>query len=93
MIPNGFLPIAYVYFCSLTILYGVISVFVMRSIVLSIYLRQVMAGATVKMLPFHPDKCGGLQSVSRLGLRNQYTLSVLGVNVVLLVVTSRTLTW
>jgi hypothetical protein len=71
----------------------VIVVFALRSIVLSLYLLQLMEGATFRMLPFHPDKCGGLQPVGRLGLRNQYTLSILGVNVVLLLMTSRHLHW
>ena len=55
------------------------------------YLWRLMAGAIVKMVPFHPDRCGGLQPVGWLGLRNQYTLSVLGMNVVLLLMTSRRL--
>jgi hypothetical protein len=40
------------------------------------------------MLPFHPDKCGGLRPVGQLGLRNQTTLSILGLNVVILAVVS-----
>jgi len=91
---TGLLPVvAYVYQYSLTLLYGVIVVFVIRSIVLSLYLSQLLAHATIRMLPFHPDKCGGLRPVGRLGLRNQYTLSILGVNVVLLAMTSRHLHW
>ena len=70
-----------------------IVVFALRSIVLSLYLMELMSDATFRMLPFHPDKCGGLQPVGRLGLRNQYTLSILGVNVVLLLMTSRHLHW
>ena len=90
---SGLLPIAYVYQYSLTLLYAVIVVFALRSIVLSLYLLELMSDATFRMLPFHPDKCGGLQSVGRFGLRNQYTLSILGVNVVLLLMTSRHLHW
>lgn len=90
---SGLLPIAYVYQYSLTLLYAVIVVFALRSIVLSLYLLELMSDATFRMLPFHPDKCGGLQPVGRLGLRNQYTLSILGVNVVLLLMTSRHLHW
>jgi hypothetical protein len=90
---GGLLPIAYVYQYSLTLLYAVIVVFVLRSIVLSLYLSELMSDATIRMLPLHPDKCGGLQPVGRLGLRNQYTLSILGVNVVLLLMTSHHLHW
>ena len=90
---SGLLPIAYVYQYSLTLLYAVIVVFVLRSIVLSLYLLHLMSEAKIRILPFDPDKCGGLQPVSRLGLRNQYTLSILGVNVVLLLMTSRDLHW
>ena len=86
---SGLLPIAYFYQYSLSLLYGVIVLFVLRSIVLSLYLLQVMSKAKIRILPFDPDKCGGLQPVSKLGLRNQYTLSILGINVVLLLMTLR----
>jgi hypothetical protein len=41
------------------------------------------------MLPFHPDKSAGLRPMGHLGLRNQYALTVCGVNVLLLALISR----
>jgi hypothetical protein len=40
-------------------------------------------------LPFHPDKAGGLRPVGHLGLRNQYALSLFGVNVALLLLVNQ----
>jgi hypothetical protein len=76
----------YVYLCCIILLYAMVIVYVTRCIVLSLFLRALVAGAPLRILPLHPDKCGGLRPVGRLGLRNQYTLTVLGINIVLLLV-------
>ena len=44
-----------------------------------------MAHAEIRTLPFHPDNSAGLRPVGHLGLRNQYALTVYGVNLVLLI--------
>jgi hypothetical protein len=88
---SGPLPIAYVFQYALTLLYAVITLYVVRSVALSLYLHDQMSNSTIRMLPFHPDKCGGLQPVGKLGLRNQYALSVLGINVILLFIVARQL--
>jgi hypothetical protein len=45
------------------------------------------------MLPFHPDRCGGLRPFGRFALRNQYLLTILGINIAcLVIVTVRYLT-
>jgi hypothetical protein len=36
------------------------------------------------MLPLHPDRSGGLRPVGHLGLRNQYLISILSINIILL---------
>lgn len=76
----------YVYLYCIILLYTLIIVYVTRCIVVSLFLRALVAGAPLRILPLHPDKCGGLRPVGRLGLRNQYTLTVLGINIVLLLV-------
>ncbi len=55
---------------------------------ISFFLNDVVNSSQISLLPFHPDKCGGLRPVGRLGLRNQYTLTILGLNIVLLIVGS-----
>jgi hypothetical protein len=70
--------------------YALISIYVLRSLGACFLLRDVVSHAQLHLLPFHPDKAGGLRPVGRLGLRNEYVLSVFGINVVLLVVVSLT---
>ena len=81
-------PAGYVYLFCITLLYALITIYVVRGIWISRFLRDLVAPATIHLLPFHPDKCGGLRPVGQLGLRNQYTLTVLGINIVILVVIS-----
>lgn|GEM_PF-1354579 len=78
------LPVGYVYVYCIALLYALITMYVLRSILISVFLNQLVQRAELHMMPFHPDKCGGFRPVSRLGLRNQYTLTILGLNVVLL---------
>lgn len=78
------LPVGYVYVYCIALLYALITMYVLRSILISVFLNQLVRRAELHMMPFHPDKCGGFRPVSRLGLRNQYTLTILGLNVVLL---------
>lgn len=64
--------------------YSAVSVFVVRSITTIFFLRDLVRHSTIQIIPFHPDKCGGLSPVGILGLRNQYLLSAVGINVMLL---------
>jgi hypothetical protein len=76
---------SWVYSYCIALLYIVVILYVVRSILLARFIRAlVMVAAPLRILPLHPDKCGGLRPVGRLGLRNQYTLTVLGINLVLL---------
>jgi hypothetical protein len=68
--------------------YTMVPVYVLRSLAISFLMRDVVAHAQLGILPLHPDHCGGLRPVGQLGLRNQYGLSVFGVNVVLLAAVS-----
>lgn len=82
------LPVGFVYLYAIFIFYSVAPVFILRGIATSIFLRDVVAHARLRMLPLHPDKSGGLRPVGRLGLRNQYLLTIFGLNVVILVIVS-----
>jgi hypothetical protein len=59
-------------------------IYLFRNIALSLLLGDIVRHARLQLLPWHPDRCGGLRPVGRLGLRNQYALSIFGVNVVLM---------
>ncbi len=83
--PTGVVgPIGAVYLACITLLYAVIAIFVVRSIAIACFLGGLVKRVSVRLLPFHPDGSGGLQPVGRLGLRNQYTLTVLGLNIAIL---------
>lgn len=74
----------YVY--CIAVFYAVIILYVTRCVAISFFLRAVVraADAPLSILPLHPDRCGGLRPVGRVGLRNQYTLTILGINLLLL---------
>ncbi len=64
--------------------YFACSVFITRNIATIVFLRDIVRNSVIQIIPFHPDKCGGLNPVGVLGLRNQYLLSLIGINVILL---------
>lgn len=79
----------YVFLYTIFAFYSFIPIYVCRNAAMTAFLKAVVgAGSQLRMLPFHPDKCGGLRPVGRLGLRNQYLLTVFGLNVVLLATVS-----
>jgi hypothetical protein len=87
---NGhLLPVGFVFLYCIFLFYAVVPVYAVRNIAISLFFKDIVAHAELHMLPLHPDKCGGLRPVGRLGLRNQYALTMLGLNLVLLVVISR----
>jgi len=83
------LGVGVVFLFCIFLFYSLIPIYVLRSFAVSVFLKDLVAHAEIHMLPFHPDKSGGLRPVGYLGLRNQYALTVCGVNVVLLVLISR----
>lgn len=84
--PDGRLGVvAWAYTYGITLLYAMVIIYVWRCVTISGFLRALVAASPLRLLPFHPDRCGGLRPVGRLGLRNQYTLTVLGLNIVLLI--------
>jgi hypothetical protein len=81
---NGLLPVGWVYLFCIFIFYAVATVYVVRNLAIALLLRAVVKKAKVRLLPLHPDRAGGLRPVGRLGLRNQYALTLIGFNVALL---------
>jgi hypothetical protein len=65
-----------------------IAVYVVRTVATSLFLRALVARAETKLVPFHPDQCGGLRPVGVLGLRDQYLLTIFGINVILVFIVS-----
>jgi hypothetical protein len=83
---NGKLLLAgYVFLYCIFVFYALATVYVFRNLAIALLLRDIVAHAQLHMLPLHPDKAGGLRPVGRLGLRNQYALTLFGLNVVILV--------
>jgi hypothetical protein len=82
--PSGPLRlVGVVYWYCITILYFVIAYYCYRCIQQAYLLRDLVHRSTISVRPFHPDGCGGLHPIGALGLRNQYTLTVLGLNIVI----------
>jgi hypothetical protein len=82
------LPVGFVFLYCIFLFYALIPVYVLRNIAVALLFKDVVSHAQLRLLPLHPDKSGGLRPVGRLGLRNQYVLTLFGLNVVLLVITS-----
>ena len=82
------LPAGAVYLYCIFLFYCLVPVYVVRSVAVSLLLKALMARAQLRMLPLHPDKSGGLRPVGRLALRNQYLLTLFGLNIVIMVAVS-----
>ena len=78
--------IAFLY--CITLYYAVLPVYILRSVVTAMFLRDFVGRSVVRLVPFHPDHCGGLRPVGSLGLRNQYLLSIYGFNLASLIFVS-----
>jgi hypothetical protein len=81
-------PIGALFLLSVCMFFAVVAFYIIRTFAISFLLANVVRFGDIRMLPFHPDKCGGLRPVGRLALRNQYGLTVMGINVVLFALTS-----
>lgn len=73
-------PIGPVFLWSIFLFYGLIPIFAARCIAISLFFRDLAAFSEFSVLPFHPDRSGGFRPVGEVGLRNQYALSIIGLN-------------
>ena len=85
---GGLLPIGVAFLFCLWFFYGVITLYVFRNIAIAFLFNDIVKRTDLHLLPLHPDRSGGLHPVGQLGLRNQYVLMLLGVNLVLLIAVS-----
>ncbi|MGB2987250.1 MAG: hypothetical protein WBE26_15380 [Phycisphaerae bacterium] len=69
------------------VLYLVVTLYGVRAVCTVLFLRSMVQHSTVKMNPFHSDRCGGLAPIGQIGIRNQYLLAVAGVNIAVAVIT------
>ena len=72
------------YLFGITAFYTIATIYVSRSFCISLFCSDLLKPSKLSMVPGHPDKCGGLRPIGFLGLRNQYLLSVFGVNLIFL---------
>ncbi|MBZ5491712.1 MAG: hypothetical protein LAO76_12350 [Acidobacteriia bacterium] len=87
--PDGKLvSVGYVFLVCCAFCYAFVPLFIIRCLGFFFFLKDVVSKAELHLLPFHPDRCGGLRSVGRIGMRNQYVLTFFGINVVLLIIVS-----
>jgi hypothetical protein len=75
----------WVYLYCIFLFYWTVSVYVVRTFSAGLFLRELVNSARVSPIPLHPDHCGGLRPVGVLGLRTQYMLMVLGINLLFLI--------
>jgi hypothetical protein len=78
---GALLGVGYINLYCIFLFFALIPLYMLRNITISLLLWDITARAQVHLLPLHPDKCGGLRPVGRLGLRNQYGLTVFGLNI------------
>jgi hypothetical protein len=77
-------PVGYLYLWCLFLFYLVATIYAARCVAIIVFLRDLVGQAAIKLVPFHPDRCGGLRPVGEIGLRQQYALSIVGINLALL---------
>lgn len=71
----------YAYMAGVAVFYAILMIYIVRGIALAVLLKSMANGWNVVLSPLHPDGCGGLQPLGRIGLRNQYSLTLLGINI------------
>lgn len=82
------LPVGWLFLTGVWLFYSILLIYVIRTIYFSVFLADIVRNGKINMMPFHPDKAGGLRPVGTLGLRNQYGLTVLGLNIVTFALTT-----
>lgn len=79
----------WIYLVVVSLFYFVAIVYVGRTLSVAAFLYDLVARAKLQIFLFHPDNSGGLQPIGRIGLRNQYPLTMFGLNIVILVLVSK----
>jgi len=76
----------YAYMIGIALFYMLLITYIVRGVAMAVLLKSVANECTIKLIPLHPDGCGGLQPLGRMGLRNQYALTILGINIAVLAI-------
>ena len=80
-------PNEYAYLWGIAVFYAVLIFYIGRGVALAVLLKGVANKWEIRLTPLHPDGCGGLRPLGRIGLRNQYALTILGINIAVLAAT------
>jgi hypothetical protein len=85
-VTGGYVNVAgWVELCwQLPLFYWITVVYVSQGMALIVLLFRLTRNFEIEVFPFHYDNCSGLRIVGRLGLRNQYLLAVIGLNLLAL---------
>ena len=79
-------PSGWIYLCwQLPLFYWIVGVYISQGLATVALLFSLTRNFEVAVSPFHHDNCCGLRAVARTGLRNQYLLAVVGMNLLALV--------
>ena len=80
-------PTGYAYMAGIALFYALLMIYIARGVAMAWLLKSIANEWTIVLSPLHPDGCGGLQPLGRIGLRNQYALTILGINIALVAIT------
>ena len=79
----------WVYLCwQIPVFYWIASIYVCQGLATIALLFSLTRNFEIEVSPFHHDNCCGLREVGQIGLRNQYLLAVIGLNILALVAVS-----
>ncbi|MDY6837245.1 MAG: hypothetical protein SWH78_04640 [Thermodesulfobacteriota bacterium] len=79
ILPGLFFP-----FIQVPLMCVAVTLYIVRSIVTISFLFDVVKNSMVHIHPFSADNAGGLSPIAVFGLRNQYVLAAVGINLALL---------
>ena len=71
-------------FWQIPLLYWLGTIYISQGIATTFLLFSITRNFEIKIWPFHYDNCCGLKAVGYIGLRNQYLLAVVGLNLLAL---------
>jgi hypothetical protein len=80
---NKFSVAGWIYLCCVFLFYFIVIVYILRVWSESSFLLDLVKHAKIKLKPFHYDNCCGLALIGKLGLRHQYLLTAIGINLMI----------
>jgi hypothetical protein len=91
--PNGQINMAGWFYLLwfLPLFWGIVIIYVLRGVTTMFFFRHVVSASKIHVELFHPDNAGGLSAVATIGIRNQYILTLAGLNAISFILMARTL--